>query len=160
MKYPIELAIHSKWYQWCIAAAAIAVLCDIAITDLRLFKIYNSRVLLLALLYGLFAATNRTPFEILSNITLSVAMFAVLFLFYIKNAVGGGDVKLIPVICLWVGINSALPFSVFLLAFTSLHLFAARIGWAPTLMIGGNRAISYAPSLAAALICVIALDWL
>lgn len=68
--------------------------------------------------------------------------------------------KLVPVICLWVGTHSALPFSVFLLVFTCLHLFATRMGWAPTLVAGDKRAIAYAPSVAAALICVIVLDCL
>lgn len=140
------------------AAAAIAVLCDIAVTDLRTFKIYNSRILFLLLLYGLFAALTRSPYEILRNIVLSFAIFGLLFLFYLKGVVGGGDVKLVPVAALFVGTHSALPFSVVLLAFTSLHLLAAKMNWVPTQTIVDKRAISYAPSIAAALICVIVLD--
>jgi len=143
-----------------VVAAAIAVLCDIAITDLRTFKIYNSRVLLLLLLYGLFAAITRSPYEILSDIVLALVIFGILFLFYLKSVVGGGDVKLVPVAALFVGAHSALPFSVLLLAFTGLHLLATRMNWVPTLAIGDKRAISYAPSIAAALICVIVLDCL
>lgn len=142
------------------AAAAIAVLCDIAITDLRTFKIYNSRVLLLLALYGLFAAITRSPYEILSDIILGLIVFALLFLFYLKNVIGGGDVKLVPVVVLFVGTHSALPFAVLLLAFTGLHLLATRMNWVPTLAIGDKRAISYAPSVAAALICIIVLDCL
>lgn len=153
----IELPIHGKWYQWCIEAATIAVLCEIAITDLRAFRILNSRVLLLLLLYVLFAAISRSPSEILWDIVLAVVMFGFLFLLYLKGVVGGGDVKLVPVVCLWVGTHFALPFSLFLLIFTSLHLFACRMGWAPTLVIRKKRAISYAPSIAAALICTIVL---
>lgn len=142
------------------AAAAIAVLCDIAITDLRTFKIYNSRVLLLLALYGLFAAITRSPYEILSDIILGLIVFALLFLFYLTNVIGGGDVKLVPVVVLFVGTHSALPFAVLLLAFTGLHLLATRMNWVPTLAIGDKRAISYAPSVAAALICIIVLDCL
>jgi Flp pilus assembly protein protease CpaA len=87
-------------------------------------------------------------------------MFAVLFWFYTKRVVGGGDVKLVPVVCLWVGAHCALVFSIFLLIFIVIHLMAARMGWARTLAIGGHQAISYAPSVAVALICIIALGCL
>lgn len=142
------------------AAAAIAVLCDIAITDLRTFKIYNNRVLILLLLYGAFAAVSRSPFQILSDVVLGLVIFGFLFLFYLKNIVGGGDVKFVPVVALFVGTHAALPFAALLLVFTSLHLFAAQMKWLPTLAIGDKRAISYAPAIAAALICVIVLDCL
>lgn len=159
-KHAIELIIHGKWHLWVVGAAAIAVLCNIAITDLRTFKIYNSRVLLLLVLYGLFAAIARSPYEILSDVALGLVIFGFLFLFYLKNVVGGGDVKLVPVAALFVGTRSALPFALLLLIFTGLHLFATRMGWIPTLVVGDKRAISYAPSVAAALICVIVLDCL
>ena len=154
------MTIHGKWYQWFVVAATIAVLCDIAITDLRTFKIYNSRVLLLLSLYGVFAAVSRSPYEVLSDIALGLIIFGFLFLFYLKNVVGGGDVKLVPVAALFVGTHSAFPFAVLLLAFTGLHLFATRMDWVPTLAVDNKRAISYAPSIAAALICIIVLDFL
>lgn len=112
------------------------------------------------LLYCLFAAVTRSPHEIVLDIILGLVIFGVLFLFYLKNVVGGGDVKLLPAAALFVGTHSALPFSVLLLAFTGLHLFAVRMNWLPTLAIGDRRAISYAPSIASALICVIVLDCL
>lgn len=117
-------------------------------------------MLLLLSLYGLFAAITRSPYEIISNIVLGLIIFGFLLLFYLKGAVGGGDVKLVPVAALFVGTHSALPFSVLLLGFTGLHLLATRTNLVPTLAIGDRRAISYAPSIAAALICVIILDCL
>jgi Flp pilus assembly protein protease CpaA len=117
-------------------------------------------VLLLLVLYGLFAAITRSPYEILSDIALGLVIFGFLLLFYLKNVIGGGDVKLVPVAALFVGTQSALPFAILLLVFTSLHLFATRMGWASTLAVGDKRAISYAPSVAAALICIIVLDCL
>jgi prepilin peptidase CpaA len=140
--------------------AAVAVLGYIAYTDFRNFKITNGSVLLLLLLYGLYALVARPPYEILSNVTLGAIMFAVLFWFYTKRVVGGGDVKLVPVVCLWVGAHCALVFSIFLLIFIVIHLMAARMGWARTLAIGDHQAISYAPSVAVALICTIALGCL
>lgn len=115
-------------------------------------------MLFLLLLYGVFAAITRSPYEILSDILLGLCIFGFLILFYRKGVIGGGDVKLVPVAALFVGTHSALPFSVLLLAFTSLHLLATRMNWVPTLAIGKRRAISYAPSIAAALVCVIVID--
>ena len=141
-------------------AAAVAVLGYIAYTDFRNFKINNSSVLVLLLLYGVYALTARSPYEVLSNAILGVIVFAVLFWLYTKSVVGGGDVKLVPVVCLWVGAHCALAFSIFLLIFIFVHLAAVRLGWAPTLAVGDHQAISYAPSVAVALICVIALGCL
>lgn len=131
-----------------------------AITDLRTFKIHNSRVLALLLMYYFFAVVTYSPYEILSDITLGLVIFGVSFLFYLKNVVGGGDAKFLPVAALFVGAHFALQFSVLLLAFTGTHLFAVPRNWLPTLTIGDKRAISYAPSVAAALICIIVLDCL
>ena len=141
-------------------AAAVAVLCYVAVTDFRTFKIYNSSVLVLLLLYGLYALVARSRYEILSNVILGIIIFGSLFWLYTKRVVGGGDVKLVPVVCLWVGAHCAVVFSILLLALIGAHLMAVRIGWALTVGIGGNRAISYAPSVAAALICIIVLGCL
>lgn len=116
--------------------------------------------MLLLLLYGLFATITRSPHEILLDVALGLVIFGFLFLFYLNNVLGGGDVKLVPVAALFVGTHSALPFAALLLVFTGLHLFATRMDWLPTLAVGDRRAISYAPSVAAALICVIVLDCL
>lgn len=141
-------------------AAAVAVLGYVAYTDLRNFKIHNSSVMALLLLYGLYALTDRSRYEVLTDVILGAIMFGVLFWFYTKRVVGGGDVKLVPVVCLWVGAHCALAFSVILLICIFVHLMAARMGWARTVAMGGHQAISYAPSVAAALICIIALGCL
>jgi hypothetical protein len=66
----------------------------------------------------------------------------------------------VPVVCLWVGAHCALAFSFFLLICIFVHLMATQMGWARTLAVGDHQAISYAPSVAAALICIIALGCL
>ena len=155
-----DLFLHSEWAKLGVETAAVALLCYIALTDFRIFKIHNSSVLLLVLLYGLYAFIGRSGYEILLNVTLGVIILGVLFWFYARGAVGGGDVKLVPVVCLWVGTHCALLYSIFLLTFIGVHLVAVRKGWVPTLAVGEHRAIPYAPSVAASLICIIMLGCL
>lgn len=147
-------------YNWLLKGATIALLGHIAYTDFRTFKIRNSSVVLLLLLYGMYAFVFRTRYEILFNVVLGGVMFGLLLLFYAKRAVGGGDVKFVPVVALWVGTHCALLFSILLLAFIALHLIVVRLGWAPTLAVGEHGAIPYAPSVATALICLILLNCL
>ncbi|HEY6618419.1 MAG TPA: prepilin peptidase [Steroidobacteraceae bacterium] len=147
--------IGGEAYKFSIEAATVAVLCYIGITDFRFFKIHNGSVLLLLAFYVLYAVGARSRYEILSDVLLGCTLFAVLLWLYRKGTVGGGDVKLVPVVCLWIGVHCAILFSVFLLLFVVLHLAAAKAGCAPTEIINGRANIPYAPSLAAALIGVI-----
>jgi Flp pilus assembly protein protease CpaA len=155
-----HLLIHGAQYKFYIEIATVAVLFYIGLTDFRTSKIRNDVVLLLLVLYILFALISRSWFEILWNVVLAAVMFGVLLWFFANRAVGGGDVKLIPVVCLWVGIRCALLYSAFLLLFVGLHLVAARMGWAQTKQMAGRSdryAIPYAPSVAGALISIIML---
>jgi prepilin peptidase CpaA len=160
-----DLILHSEQYRVCIEAAAVVVLCYIGITDLRTFKIRNSGILLLLALYILYALVARSWAEILSNVILAVIVFGALLGLYAKGVLGGGDVKLLPVVCLWIGAHCALLFSALLLALIGLHLGAAKIGWANTSTLTTStmkqrRAIPYAPSVAGALIGIILLGCL
>jgi Flp pilus assembly protein protease CpaA len=156
----LDLLIHSKQYILFVEAATIALLCYIGIMDFRTFRIQNLSLMLLLVLYVLYAIIARSQYEILSNIILGVITFGLLLWFYAKRVLGGGDVKLVPVVCLWVGTHGALLFSALLLMLLGLHLVAARMGWARINSIGGRRAIPYAPSVAGALIGTIALGFL
>jgi Flp pilus assembly protein protease CpaA len=103
-----DLLLHGEQYKFYIKVAAVAVLFYVGFTDFRTAKIRNDVVLLLLVLYILFALISRSWFEILWNFVLAAVMFGVLLWFFANRAVGGGDVKLIPVVCLWVGIRCAL----------------------------------------------------
>ena len=158
----IELLLHGQQFKFYIEIAAAAVLFYVGFTDFRTFKIRNDVILLLLVLYVIFVpiavyGLGRSWLEILSNVILAAFMFAVLLWFFANRVIGGGDVKFVPVVCLWVGTRSALPFSVLLVLFVGLHWVAARMGWAQTKSMAGRHAIPYATSVAAALIGVIML---
>jgi prepilin peptidase CpaA len=148
----IDLQLHGDAYRFYIEVALVAVLFYAGLTDLRTFKIQNNLVLLLLVLYVLFALIARTPFEILTNLAFAAIIFALLLWFYTRGVIGGGDVKFVAVACLWVGLHCALLFSITLLLLIGLHLFAAWMGWAATKPMVGRLAIPYAPSVAGAVI--------
>ncbi len=153
----LDLLLHGQLYKFYIEAAAVAVLFYVGFTDFRTFKIRNDVVLLLLLMYVLLAFVDRSRSEILIDVILAAIMFGVLLWFFAHRAIGGGDVKFMTVVCLWVGSHCALLFSLLLLLFIGLHLLAARMGWARTKPMAGRHAIPYAPSVAGALIAVIVL---
>ncbi len=148
----LDLQLHGDTYKFYIEAALVAVLFYIGFTDFRIFKIRNNVILLLLILYALFAIVARTPSEIAASLALSAIAFAVLLWFYVKGVIGGGDVKFVTVACLWIGLHCTVLFSVFLLIFIGLHLFGAWMGWAATKPMAGRLAIPYAPAVAAAVI--------
>jgi len=150
----IELQVNGNAYRFYIEVALVAVLFYVGFTDFQTFKIQNNVVLLLLVLYALFALVARTPFEILSNVTLAVIIFAVLLWLYTRGVVGGGDVKFVTVACLWIGLHCLLVFSIALFVLISLHTLAAWMGWAATKPMAGRLAIPYAPSVAGALIAL------
>jgi prepilin peptidase CpaA len=153
----LDLFLNGPQYKFYIEIAAVAVLLYVGFTDFRTFKIRNDVLLLLVALYVLLAIVSRPSIEIIENIVLAILIFAVLLWFFAQRVIGGGDVKLLSVACLWVGVHCALAFSVLLLVFLLLHLGAARMGWASTKPMAGRYAIPYAPSVAGALIGVILL---
>jgi len=153
----LDLFLHGAQYKFYIEIAAVVVLLYVGFNDFRTFKIRNDVLLLLVVLYALLAIVSRSWIEIAEDILLAVFMFAVLLWFFAQRVIGGGDVKLVSVACLWIGVHCALLFSGLLLIFIMLHLGAARIGWAHTKPMGGRYAIPYAPSVAGALIGVIIL---
>jgi prepilin peptidase CpaA len=156
----LDLLLNSHQYKIYIEIAAAVVLLYAGITDFRIFKIRNYVVLLLLVLYIPFALVARSRFDIVLNVLFALIVFAGLLWFFAKRAIGGGDVKLMAVACLWVGVHCLLPFAVFLLLLICVHVAAVRLGWAKTKIIAGRNAISYAPSIAGALIGVMLLGCL
>jgi len=152
--------LYTEYFKLGIEAVAVLTLCYIGYTDFRTFKIRNQNILLLLVLYVMYAVVARSALEILANVVLATIMLALLVWLYTKRILGAGDVKLIPVICLWVGGRCALLYSVLLLILIGLHLAIVRIGWAPTHNMSGRRGIAYAPSLAGALVGIILLGCL
>ena len=87
-----------------------------AYSDLTSFTLSNRLCLATALLYPgyLFAVYingHGLPLQdIFLSLTLAVVIFIVCAVFFALNVMGGGDVKLIPVVALWAGTAHVLDF--------------------------------------------------
>ena len=156
----LDLLLNGHRYKIYIEIAAALVLLYAGITDFRIFKIRNYVVLLLLVLYVPFALVARSWFDIGLDVLFALIMFAVLLWFFARRVIGGGDVKLMAVACLWVGVHCVVPFAILLLLLIGVHVAAVRFGWAKTKTIAGRNAISYAPSIAGALIGVMLIGCL
>jgi prepilin peptidase CpaA len=139
-----------------------ALLFYVAYNDLRHYKIRNELILALAVLFVIHAVVSGRWTSAQWNVAFAAVMLAAMLLFYARRLMGGGDVKLLGVAFLWVGIDCALPFAVLLLAFAGVHAMAARLGWADVQRMSNDSRprIPFAPSIAAALIGVFMLGCL
>src|SRR5712671_459082 len=141
-----------------VLAATVIVLMYAAWTDLRHYKIRNEAIALLIVLFVLHRMFLNRWTDSAWNLGLAATIFVVLLCFYSRQWMGGGDVKMLAVALLWTGVECAPAFAVLLLLFVSLHAGAARLGWAASQTLGDDRRprIAFAPSIAAALIPIVA----
>jgi hypothetical protein len=56
---------------------------------------------------------------------------------------GGGNVKMLTVAFLWVGLQSALTFVLSLLVFILVHIAVVRLGWAKVQEVHGSKRIPF-----------------
>ena len=129
-----------------------ALLLYVAVNDFRQYSISNVLVLTLAGLFLLHAVLSGRWIMLHENFAFALLMFALLLLCYARGWMGGGDVKLLTVAFLWVGIRCALPFALLLLLFASLHALAAKLEWVGGRVVDGRLKIAFAPAVSAALL--------
>lgn len=154
--------MHNTNVSYLILVITAAVLFYVAVTDLKHYKIRNDVVLVLVLLFFAHAFVSNRWAGILWNIGFAALILIALIYFYARNLVGGGDVKLLTVALLWVGVDCALPFAILLLIFASIHTVTAKLGWVGTQRLADDdrMRIPFAPSVAAALISTFMLGCL
>src|SRR5262245_6645861 len=129
-----------------------AVLFYVALTDFKQFKIRNELIFVLTGLFVVHALLSGRWVSAHWNLAFAALMFGVMLYFYAQNLMGGGDVKILTVGFLGVGLLCAFP-SAFLPAVSSaVHVVAAKFGWAEVQQVCDKKRIPLAPSVAAALI--------
>jgi prepilin peptidase CpaA len=148
------LMVGSPVLSYTILIITGAILFYAALTDLKQFKIPNELIVVLAVLFVLYGLQSGQGTRILWNLGFAVLIFLTMLFFYSQHWVGGGDVKILTVAFLWVGIHCALAFTILLFVFATVHSVAATFGWAATQQNDGDRQkrIPFAPSVAAALV--------
>lgn len=134
-----------------------ATLFWVALTDLREFKVRNELIIILVLLYVVYALFSGAWVSMQWNFGFALLMLIGGTYAYSLQHIGGGDLKLLTVAFLWTGPWLAAPFVVLLLIFTVAYYVAARVGLATAQRTSAGLRIPLAPSLAGALIGVFAL---
>jgi prepilin peptidase CpaA len=129
-----------------IVAIAAVTLLYAGVTDLRFFTVRNSLVLFLLLLYLVHAAITWRWAQVPVDLILAAVVFAIGLGFYALGMLGGGDVKLLTVAFLWVGMRGALLLAALLAVFSLLLAIAGLAGWIKTLNAGGRRRFSFTPA--------------
>lgn len=150
-------------------AALTATLCFAAATiwaglmDLATMKIRNELVLFLLAIYAALAPlAGFGAVQIGVSAAAAMAVFLAMFVFFGFGWIGGGDVKLISVVVLWLGAEHALPYIVFMAIFggvlslvllryrtMALPEFCARIPWLAQLH-SREAGVPYGVAIAAA----------
>lgn len=131
-----------------------------ALSDFKEYKIPNGSILLLIGLFLVHAfVSGRWP-SIHFNLGLAAIIFIFCIFFYSQDLMGGGDVKILSVAFLWVGIDCALPLAVLIMLFSALHVGVVKLGWKVARPFEGRMRIPLAPSVTAALVCTFIMDCL
>jgi prepilin peptidase CpaA len=123
-----------------------------ALADFKYFKIRNELILVLAGLFVAHALLSGRWVSAYWNLAFAVLMFCIMLYFYAQNLMGGGDVKILTVAFLWIGLDCALVFAVLMMIFAMVHVAAAKFGWVKVQQVGEHKRIPFAPSVAGALI--------
>ena len=137
-----------------------ATLFYVALTDLKHYKIRNEVILVLTALFFLHVVLSGRWTILHWNLGFAALLFLIMLYFYSMKLMGGGDLKLLTVALLWVGPFCALPFALFLLLFAGVHILAVKFKLAKAQLADGRTTLAFAPSIAAALICVFMLGCL
>lgn len=115
---------------WGLRAAAILLLAMIAVGDFRTHKIRNTHVVtLLGIALAMLvneALAHQASQPAMIAVGASAALFVVLFLFWLGGKVGAGDVKLLSIVPMLVGIDAMLPMALAMLGFSLVTFLLMR----------------------------------
>lgn len=103
------------------ASLLFAPLLYAALRDFRAMEIPNWVSLLIAVGFMVFAANHWGELLISYHLIVAGTLFAITFVFWWMGWLGGGDVKLLSAVGLWLGPGLSLPF-IFILAVVSSAL--------------------------------------
>lgn len=144
------------------AVLACATLVLIAVEDLARFRIRNSRVAIVCLLF-LAQATLIGPVawaQLAGHLLLAVALLIPMAGAFAARLVGAGDAKLMAAAGLWVGPEGAILFALALLVLAVASCAGARFRLIPTKSSDARRKIPFGPSIAGACALVVTVRYL
>lgn len=97
-----------------ILAVFIFAICLAALEDVRVFKIPNWASATIAAAFVPYYMMHSWLFPIGMHLVIAAAIFAITATFWKFKFIGGGDVKLLTAVGLWLGPDLALPFMIFM----------------------------------------------
>ena len=155
------MTVHGSASAYLFQAAASVLLLRAAWTDLREYKIGNKLVLALGGLFVAYALIAGQWSDLRWDLVFAAIMFLAFLVVYALGWMGGGDVKLLAVAFLWVGLSGAQTFSILLAISSGAHAIAARLGWVKSQLTDtGRRRMPYGPAIACAVIGTFCLQTL
>lgn len=108
--------------------AALAIYCGLllwsAISDFRRYLIPNQATLGALVLYPVYVIAAPQPVAWTMSLILAAVFFVIGFVLYATRTMGAGNVKMLPVVLLWVG---ATQFSIFIVAFALATVLLAFV---------------------------------
>lgn len=130
--------------------AAILMICS-AISDLRWREIsngLNGLIAVFAIPFWYFAGWSLWP-DVAMAAGVAAAIFAVFLLMFVFNAMGGGDVKNVFAVFLWVPVSLAMP-SLMVMALSGAAVSAAMLVWQIVTRPAAKPQVPYGVAIAAA----------
>lgn len=144
------------------AALACATLVLIAVEDFARFRIRNSRVAIVCLLF-VAQTTLIGPMAwtgLAGHLLLALALLIPMTGAFAARLVGAGDAKLMAAAGLWVGPEGAALFALALLVLALASCAGARLRLLPTKSSDGRTKIPFGPSISGACALVVAVEHL
>jgi prepilin peptidase CpaA len=139
----------------CILIAACIVLAAILVDDLKNYRIRNTTVLILAGLFIIWCLIRGDLWLFVSHSAFAAMVFVIMATMYHFSMLGGGDVKLLTIAFLWLGLENGFLFCLFLCGASLVYILFARLGWVPSRKLDDRTSIPYGPSIVMAWIMTI-----
>ena len=99
-----------------ILAVFIFAVCLAAIEDVRVFKIPNWASATVAVAFVPYAALHLGLWDTGMHLVIAATIFVITAAFWKFGFIGGGDVKLLSAVGLWLGLEMAFPFMLLMTA--------------------------------------------
>jgi prepilin peptidase CpaA len=96
------------------SALYVYCVCYAIVSDIRELKIPNWVSITLVVGFAPYAILSWSELELVMRLVVTAAMFCIAFVFFYKNWLGGGDVKLLTAVSLWVGPTHIFAFTIIL----------------------------------------------
>jgi len=131
-------------------AAVGALLASVLIDDLANYRVRNTTVLMLACLFVVYCLIKDNLSLFVGHLTIAAVMFVVLAAAYGLGMMGGGDLKLLTIAFLWLGLENGFLFCLLLCAASVVYIGSAWLNWLPSRKLDKRTQVPFGPSIAVA----------